>query len=157
LASDPGATYDKTVCIVAAAVEPMVTWGSSPEAVTTIGGRTPDVAAIKDAGRRAQIEQMLAYTGRASEQPLDGRAIDTALIGSGTNGRLEDLRAAAAVARGRHVAEGVRALVVPGSGHVKAAAEAEGLDRVFIDAGFEWREPGCSMCLGMNPDRLSPG
>ncbi len=157
LASDPGATYDKTVRIDAAAVEPMVTWGSSPEAVTTIGGRTPDVAAIKDAGRRAQIEQMLTYMGLASEQPLDGLAIDTVFIGSCTNGRLEDLRAAAVVARGRHVAEGVRALVVPGSGHVKAAAEAEGLDRVFIDAGFEWREPGCSMCLGMNPDRLSPG
>ncbi|MGX1692345.1 3-isopropylmalate dehydratase large subunit [Brevundimonas naejangsanensis] len=157
LASDPGATYDQVVRIDAAAVEPMVTWGSSPEAVTTIGGRTPDLSALSDVGRRAQVEQMLAYMGLSPDQPLDGLPVDTVFIGSCTNGRLEDLRAAAAVARGRHVAEGVRALVVPGSGHVKAAAEAEGLDRVFIDAGFEWREPGCSMCLGMNPDRLSPG
>ncbi|HUH10608.1 MAG TPA: aconitase family protein, partial [Brevundimonas sp.] len=157
LTSDPGATYDKVVRIDASAIAPMVTWGSSPEAVTTIGGRTPDLSAVVDAGQRAQIEQMLAYMGLSSDQPLEGLPIDTVFIGSCTNGRLEDLRAAADIARGRHVAEGVRALVVPGSGHVKAAAEAEGLDRVFIDAGFEWREAGCSMCLGMNPDKLAPG
>ena len=157
LTSDPGATYDKVVRIDASAIAPMVTWGSSPEAVTTIGGRTPDLSAVADAGQRAQIEQMLAYMGLSSDQPLDGLAIDTVFIGSCTNGRLEDLRAAADIARGRHVAKGVRALVVPGSGHVKAAAEAEGLDRIFINAGFEWREAGCSMCLGMNPDKLAPG
>ena len=157
LTSDPGATYDRVVRIDASAIAPMVTWGSSPEAVIPIGGRTPDLSAVTDTGQRAQIEQMLTYMGLASDQPLEGLAIDTVFIGSCTNGRLEDLRAAADIARGRHVAKGVRALVVPGSGHVKAAAEAEGLDRVFIDAGFEWREAGCSMCLGMNPDKLAPG
>ncbi|MNJ34279.1 3-isopropylmalate dehydratase large subunit [compost metagenome] len=157
LASDPGATYDKVVRIDAAAVEPLVTWGTSPETVTTIGGRTPDPAAETDPARRAQVERMLDYMDLRPSQPLAGLPIDAVFIGSCTNGRLEDLRAAAAVARGRRVAEGVRALVVPGSGRVKAAAEAEGLDRVFIEAGFEWREAGCSMCLGMNPDRLAPG
>ncbi|MNI16377.1 3-isopropylmalate dehydratase large subunit [compost metagenome] len=157
LASDPGATYDKVVRIDAAAVEPLVTWGTSPETVTTIGGRTPDPAAETDPARRAQVERMLDYMDLRPSQPLAGLPIDAVFIGSCTNGRLEDLRAAAAVARGRRVAEGVRALVVPGSGRVKAAAEAEGLDRVFIAAGFEWREAGCSMCLGMNPDRLAPG
>lgn len=157
LSSDAGATYDKVVRIDASAIEPMVTWGSSPEAVTTIGGRTPDLSTVSDVGQRSQIEQMLAYMGLASDQALDGLPVDTVFIGSCTNGRLEDLRAAADIARGRRVAEGVRALVVPGSGQVKAAAEAEGLDRVFIDAGFEWREAGCSMCLGMNPDKLAPG
>ena len=157
LASDPGATYDKVVRIDAAAVEPLVTWGTSPETVTTIGGRTPDPAAETDPARRAQVERMLDYMDLRPGQPLAGLPIDAVFIGSCTNGRLEDLRAAADVARGRRVAEGVRALVVPGSGRVKAAAEAEGLDRVFIAAGFEWREAGCSMCLGMNPDRLAPG
>jgi len=157
LASDPRATYDAVVRIDAGAIEPMVTWGSSPEAVISIGGRTPNLSVVADAGQRAQIEQMLAYMGLSPNQPLDGLPVDTVFIGSCTNGRLEDLRAAADIARGRHVAERVRALVVPGSGHVKAAAEAEGLDRVFIDAGFEWRDAGCSMCLGMNPDRLAPG
>ncbi|AYG96220.1 3-isopropylmalate dehydratase large subunit [Brevundimonas naejangsanensis] len=157
LASDPGATYDKVVRIDASAVEPMVTWGTSPETTTPIGGRTPDPAAVADPARRAQVERMLDYMGLAPDQPLAGLPIDVVFIGSCTNGRLEDLRAAADVARGRRAAAGVRALVVPGSGRVKAGAEAEGLDRVFIEAGFEWREAGCSMCLGMNPDRLAPG
>ena len=157
LRSDPGAVYDRTVRIDAASVEPMVTWGTSPDAVTTIGGRTPDPAAEPDAARREQMERMLAYMALDPDTPLAGVPIDIAFIGSCTNSRIEDLRSAAAVARGRHVAAGVRALVVPGSGEVKAQGEAEGLDRVFRDAGFEWRDAGCSMCLGLNPDRLQPG
>ncbi|WP_313802541.1 3-isopropylmalate dehydratase large subunit [Sphingobium sp.] len=157
LKSDPGARFDKVVTIDAARIAPMVTWGTSPEAVTTIDGIVPDPAALADAAKRRQAEAMLAYMDLAPGTPLKGLPIDMAFIGSCTNGRLEDLRAAAAVIGGRHVADHVRALVVPGSGTVKAAAEAEGLDRVFIDAGFEWRDPGCSMCLGMNPDKLAPG
>ena len=157
LASDQGATYDRTVEIDAADVAPMVSWGTSPEAVTTIAGRTPRLAEISDPARRDQARAMLDYMGLEEDRPLAGIAIDHVFIGSCTNGRLEDLRAAAAVVRGGHVAAGVRALVVPGSGTVKAAAEAEGLDHIFLDAGFEWRDAGCSMCLGLNEDRLGAG
>lgn len=156
LRSDPGAVFDRTVSIDASAIEPMVTWGTSPEAVTTISGVVP-VPAADEPGIGEQAQKMLAYMALTSGESLDGLPIDVAFIGSCTNGRLEDLRAAAEVARGRRVTPGVRALVVPGSGMVKAQAEAEGIDRIFIDAGFEWREAGCSMCLGMNPDRLRPG
>ena len=157
LASDSGASYDQVFEIDAREVAPMVSWGTSPEAVTTIAGRTPLLAEISDLSRREQARAMLDYMGLDEDRPLAGITIDHVFIGSCTNGRLEDLRAAAAVARGHRVATGVRALVVPGSGTVKAAAEAEGLDRVFIDAGFEWRDAGCSMCLGLNEDRLGPG
>jgi 3-isopropylmalate/(R)-2-methylmalate dehydratase large subunit len=157
LRSDPGAHFDRVVEIDAAAIVPMVTWGTSPEAVLPIGGRVPDPAAMPDPAQQAQARRMLDYMGLVPGQALDGLPIDVVFIGSCTNSRIEDIRAAAAVARGRRVAPGVRALVVPGSGLVREAAEAEGLDIVLKDAGFEWREAGCSMCLGMNPDRLTPG
>ncbi len=157
LRSDEGAVYDRTVVIDADDVAPMVTWGTSPEAVTSIHDSIPDPSEIVDGSRRTQAQAMLAYMGLEAGQPILGTPIEMAFIGSCTNGRIEDLRAAAAIVGGRHIAPGVRALVVPGSGQVKAAAEAEGLDRLFIDAGFEWREAGCSMCLGMNPDQLKPG
>ncbi len=157
LASDPGAAYHTSVTLNGADIRPMVTWGTSPEAVLPIDGVVPDPASFADPAQQAQIARMLDYMGLAPGQPLDGLPIDVAFIGSCTNGRIEDMRAAAAVARGRHVAPGVRALVVPGSGLVKQQAEREGLDRIFLDAGFEWREAGCSMCLGMNPDKLTHG
>jgi 3-isopropylmalate/(R)-2-methylmalate dehydratase large subunit len=157
LCSDPGAVYDQVVRIDAAAIGPMVTWGTTPEAVVTIDGRVPEPAAIADRIRRAQVEGMLAYMGLTAGQSLAGLPIDVVFIGSCTNSRIEDLRAAAAVVRGRSVAPGVRALVVPGSGNIKAQAEREGLADIFRQAGFEWRDAGCSMCLGMNPDRLRPG
>ncbi|WP_016746672.1 3-isopropylmalate dehydratase large subunit [Rhizorhabdus wittichii] len=157
LRSDEGADYDRTVVIDARDVAPMVSWGTSPEAVTTIDGAVPDPTAIADEAQRGQAQAMLDYMGLRPGAPIAGTPIDMAFIGSCTNGRIEDLRAAAAMIGGRRVAPGVRALVVPGSGQVKAAAEAEGLDRLFLDAGFEWREAGCSMCLGMNPDQLQPG
>ncbi|MGH6614567.1 3-isopropylmalate dehydratase large subunit [Sphingomonas sp.] len=157
LASDPGAVYDAEVILDARDIAPMVTWGTSPEAVTSIAGAAPDPAAESDPARRAQIIRMLDYMGLAPGQALAGLPIQVAFIGSCTNSRIEDLRAAAMVARGRHVAPHVRALVVPGSAAVKLAAEREGLDRIFRDAGFDWRDAGCSMCLGLNPDRLAPG
>jgi len=157
LRSDPGARYDAKISLDAGAVAPMVTWGTTPAAVGPIDAKIPDPAAEADPARRAQAERMLAYMALEGGTPLAGIPIDVAFIGSCTNSRIEDLRAAARVAQGRHVADTVRALVVPGSGAVKAAAEAEGLDRIFIEAGFEWRDPGCSMCLGLNPDRLRPG
>lgn len=156
LVTDPGARYDRTIDIDASATEPMVTWGTTPEAVVGIGGRVPDPVAETDDTRRAQMQRMLNYMGLLPGQALCGLAIEVVFIGSCTNSRIEDLRAAAAVAKGRHVANNVRALVVPGSALVKAQGEAEGLDRVFTDAGFEWRDAGCSMCLGLNPDRLKP-
>ncbi len=156
LRSDQGAHYDRVVEIDGAAIEPMVTWGTTPEAVTTIGGVVPNPAEEPDQLRRKQIERMLDYMGLTAGTALAGLPIDVVFIGSCTNSRIEDLRAAATIARGRAVADGVRALVVPGSGDVKAQAEAEGLDRIFLDAGFEWRDAGCSMCLGLNPDRLTP-
>jgi 3-isopropylmalate/(R)-2-methylmalate dehydratase large subunit len=157
LPSDPGAAFDRVVALDAAAIAPQVTWGTNPEAVLPITGRVPDPEDMPDATARDGARRMLAYMDLAPGRPLDGIPIDAAFIGSCTNARIEDMREAASVARGRRVAPGVRALVVPGSGLVKRQAEAEGLDRILMDAGFEWREPGCSMCLGMNPDRLAPG
>ncbi len=157
LPSDAGAAYDSVVTLNAADISPMVTWGTNPEAVVPITGTVPDPAAEPDEGKRAQLQRMVEYMALAPGQKLAGVPIDVVFIGSCTNGRIEDIRAAAAIAKGRKVASGVRALVVPGSGIVKQQAEAEGLDRILLDAGFEWREAGCSMCLGMNPDKLTPG
>jgi 3-isopropylmalate/(R)-2-methylmalate dehydratase large subunit len=157
LVSDADAVYDRIVELDAATIAPMVTWGTSPEAVVPITGAVPDPAAVADPAKRADMERMLAYMDLQPGQKLAGLPIDAVFIGSCTNSRLEDIREAARVARGRRVAPGVRAMVVPGSGLVKQAAEREGLDQVLLAAGFEWREPGCSMCLGMNPDKLSPG
>jgi 3-isopropylmalate/(R)-2-methylmalate dehydratase large subunit len=158
LATDPGATYDKVVVIDAATIVPLVTWGTSPDDVVPITGIVPDPAALADPARRAAAEKALAYMGLTPGQRMQDVAVDRIFIGSCTNSRIEDLRAAAEVARGRHVAAGVKlAMVVPGSGLVKRQAEAEGLDRIFIEAGFEWREPGCSMCLAMNPDKVPAG
>jgi 3-isopropylmalate/(R)-2-methylmalate dehydratase large subunit len=157
LPSDEGAHYDKTVVLNAADIAPQVSWGTNPEAVVPITGQVPDPAAEPDEARRVQLQQMLKYMGLTAGQNLAGTKIDVVFIGSCTNSRIEDLRAAAAIVKGRQVAPGVRALVVPGSGLVKAQAEQEGLGQIFRDAGFEWREAGCSMCLGMNPDKLSPG
>lgn len=158
LVSDEGATFDQTVIIDATKVVPMATWGTSPEMVVPLGGHVPDPASEPDAVRRSGMERALTYMGLEPGQSLADLQIDKVFIGSCTNARIEDLRAAASLLRGKSVAATVRqALVVPGSGLVKAQAEAEGLDRVFIDAGFEWREPGCSMCLGMNDDRLASG
>jgi 3-isopropylmalate/(R)-2-methylmalate dehydratase large subunit len=157
LRSDASAKYDRVVDIDGSAIAPMVTWGTSPEAVTTIGGSTPDPADETDPLRRKQVEHMLGYMGLPPGMQLEGLPIDVVFIGSCTNSRIEDLRAAAMIVKGRKVADRVRALVVPGSGEVKAQGEAEGLDRIFRDAGFEWRDPGCSMCLALNPDKLQPG
>ncbi len=157
LASDEDAVYDKTVVMDAAQIAPMVSWGTSPEAVAPITGAVPDPASIADEAKRADMVRMLDYMALSPGQKLAEIPIDVVFIGSCTNGRIEDIRAAVSVVRGRHVAPGVRAMVVPGSGMVKLAAEAEGLDRVLLDAGFEWREAGCSMCLGMNPDKLTAG
>jgi 3-isopropylmalate/(R)-2-methylmalate dehydratase large subunit len=158
LKSDPGARFDKEVTIAAQSIKPQVTWGTSPEMVVTVDERVPDPDREKDAIRREGMERALTYMGLAPNTPMTDIRIDKVFIGSCTNSRIEDLRAAAGVVRGRRVAASVRlAMVVPGSGLVKAQAEKEGLDRVFRDAGFEWREPGCSMCLAMNADRLEPG
>ena len=156
LPSDDGAVYDKEVTINAGDIEPTVTWGTSPQDVAPISGRVPDPAAEPDTARRAAIERSLAYMGLEPNQKLDGIKLDKVFIGSCTNARIEDLRAAAAVAKDRKVADHVYAMVVPGSGLVKAQAQAEGLDKVLIEAGFDFREPGCSMCLAMNPDKLLP-
>ncbi len=157
LPSDPGAAFDIEIEIDAAEIAPMVTWGTSPEAAIPITGHAPDPAAAPDEAGRAQVQRALDYMGLTAGQPISEARIDVVFVGSCTNGRIEDIREVATIAKGRHVAEGVRALVVPGSGLVKKQAEAEGLDRILLDAGFEWREAGCSMCLGMNPDRLAPG
>jgi 3-isopropylmalate/(R)-2-methylmalate dehydratase large subunit len=157
LPSDEGATYDREVVLDASAIPPMVTWGTSPENALPITGSVPLLAQARDESERGQMQRMLDYMGLQEGTKFTDIAIDTVFIGSCTNSRIEDIRAAAAVARGRHVVPGVRALVVPGSGLVKAQAEAEGLDRILTEAGFEWREAGCSMCLGMNPDKLAPG
>jgi 3-isopropylmalate/(R)-2-methylmalate dehydratase large subunit len=158
LVSDDDARFDAEILLDAAAIKPQVTWGTSPEMVTTIDGRVPDPDREKDAGRREGFERALQYMGLVPNTPITDIRIDRVFIGSCTNSRIEDLRAAAWVARGRRKADSVRqVLVVPGSGLVKAQAEAEGLDQIFRDAGFEWREPGCSMCLAMNDDRLEAG
>jgi 3-isopropylmalate/(R)-2-methylmalate dehydratase large subunit len=158
LTSDDGAKFDAAVALDASSLAPQVTWGTSPEMVVPIDGRVPDPDMEKDPTRREGIERALAYMGLTPGTPVSEIGIDRVFIGSCTNSRIEDLRAAAAIARGRRVASTVKhAMVVPGSGIVKAQAEREGLDRVFRDAGFDWREPGCSMCLAMNDDRLEPG
>jgi 3-isopropylmalate/(R)-2-methylmalate dehydratase large subunit len=157
LPSEPGAHYDTTVLLNAADIAPMVTWGTNPGAVVPITGEVPDPADEPDEGKRAQMQRMLEYMDLRPHQRLADVPVDVVFIGSCTNGRIEDIRAAAAVAKGRKVAANVQALVVPGSGLVKQQAEQEGLDRILLDAGFEWREPCCSMCLGMNPDKLTRG
>ena len=158
LVTDEGAHFDATHVFDAAAVRPQVTWGTSPEMVAAIDERVPDPDRERDATRREGIARALSYMGLAPNTAMTDIRVDKVFIGSCTNSRIEDLRQAAAVARGRRVAGNVKlAMVVPGSGLVKAQAEAEGLDRIFRDAGFEWREPGCSMCLAMNDDRLEPG
>jgi 3-isopropylmalate/(R)-2-methylmalate dehydratase large subunit len=158
LHSDEGAEFDKVVELKAEDIQPQVTWGTSPEMVTTVDGRVPDPAAVTDPVRREGMERALKYMGLEANTPITDIAVDQVFIGSCTNSRIEDLREAAAVARGRSKAANVkRVLVVPGSGLVKRQAEEEGLDKIFVAAGFEWREPGCSMCLAMNADRLEPG
>ncbi len=157
LPSDPGASYDKEVVLKAADIVPQVTWGTSPQDVIPVTGRTPDPAAESDPNKKAAIERSLKYMGLAPNTPIAEVTVDKVFIGSCTNGRIEDLRAAAAVAKGRKVAAGVHAMVVPGSGLVKEQAEAEGIADILKEAGFDWREPGCSMCLAMNADKLEPG
>ena len=157
LPSDPGARYDREVVLKAAEIVPQVTWGTSPEDVLPITGIVPDPEKAADASKRDAMKRALDYMGLKPGTPLAQVKIDRVFIGSCTNGRIEDLREVAKVAKGRKVASHVNAMVVPGSGLVKEQAESEGLDKVFIEAGFEWREPGCSMCLAMNPDRLEPG
>ncbi|MBM3565001.1 MAG: 3-isopropylmalate dehydratase large subunit [Alphaproteobacteria bacterium] len=157
LPTDAGARFDTEVVLDAALIEPMVTWGTSPEDVLPITGRVPSPADFKDEGRRAGVARSLEYMGLNPGTPLDQIKIDKVFIGSCTNGRIEDLREAAYVIQGKTVAKGVNAIVVPGSGLVKDQAESEGLDKIFQAAGFEWREPGCSMCLAMNADKLEPG
>ncbi len=157
LPSDAGAVFDKEVALDARHIAPMVTWGTSPEDVLPISGRVPDPASGADEERRGALRRMLAYMGLEAGQALTELSVDRVFIGSCTNGRIEDLRSAAAVARGRQVAAGVEAWVVPGSGLVKRQAEAEGLDAIFLAAGFQWRYAGCSMCLGTNGDQVPPG
>jgi 3-isopropylmalate/(R)-2-methylmalate dehydratase large subunit len=158
LRTDPGARFDLVIRIDASALKPHVTWGTSPEMVVAIDDRVPDPDKEKDAVRREGMERALKYMGLTPNTPIDQIRVDKVFIGSCTNSRIEDLRAAAAVVKGRHKSASVKlAMVVPGSGQVKLQAEAEGLDRIFRDAGFEWREPGCSMCLAMNADKLDPG
>ena len=158
LQSDAGAQFDRVVDLDAVSITPQVTWGTSPEMVTSIDGRVPEPARESDPIKREAMERALVYMGLNPGTPIAEIAIDKVFIGSCTNSRIEDLRAAAGVVRGRHIAANVKlAMVVAGSGLVKREAEAEGLDKIFLAAGFEWREPGCSMCLGMNDDRLSPG
>lgn len=157
LFSDPGATFDREVHIDVAGIAPMVTWGTTPEYACAIDRRVPDPAMQPDPDLRAAMSRSLDYMGLAPDEALEGVAIDRVFIGSCTNGRIEDMRSAAAVARGRHIAPGVEAWVVPGSHEVRTQAEAEGLDRVFKDAGFQWRFPGCSMCLATNGDIAAPG
>ena len=160
LHSDPGAHFDAVVELDATQIQPQVTWGTSPEMVLPVDGRVPDPGNEADAARREAIERALSYMGLHARQAITDIAIDKVFGGSCTNGRIEDLREAAALVRrlGRRVAPNVKlALIVPGSGRVKAQAEREGLDEVFKVAGFDWREPGCSMCLAMNADRLEPG
>src|SRR3954451_11104529 len=157
LRTDDDATFDKEVVIDASTLTPFVTWGTNPAQGAPLGDRVPDPASYEDAGARGAAERALEYMGLTAGTPLRDVEVDAVFIGSCTNGRIEDLRAVAEVLRGRRVADGVRALVVPGSGQVKEQAEAEGLHEVFTTAGAEWRAAGCSMCLGMNPDKLSPG
>ena len=157
LPSDEGARYDTEIAMAAEDIAPTVTWGTSPEDAIAINGAVPDPSKETDPSKRAKIERAIEYMGLEAGQKMTDIKVDTVFIGSCTNSRIEDLRAAAALADGRTVAAGMRAMVVPGSGLVKEQAEAEGLDKVFVAAGFEWREPGCSMCLAMNADKLAEG
>ncbi len=157
LKSDPGAHFDTEIVLDAAKLPPVVTWGTSPEDVVAIDGTVPSLDSHSSEQMQAKIQRALDYMGLKGGEKITDIEIDRVFIGSCTNGRIEDLRAAAAVARGKKVNSRVNAMVVPGSGLVKAQAEAEGLDKIFLEAGFEWREPGCSMCLAMNPDKLAPG
>jgi 3-isopropylmalate/(R)-2-methylmalate dehydratase large subunit len=157
LRTEPGADFDREVALEAAELSPFVTWGTNPGQGVPLGGRVPDPETLTDPVQRTAAERALAYMGLAAGTPMRDIAVDTVFLGSCTNGRIEDLRAAAAVLGGRKVAAGVRMLVVPGSMRVKEQAELEGLHEVFLAAGAEWRSAGCSMCLGMNPDQLAPG
>jgi 3-isopropylmalate/(R)-2-methylmalate dehydratase large subunit len=157
LATDEGATFDKEVHLDASTLAPYVTWGTNPAQVTRLDGTVPDPAAMEDDAEQDAANRALFYMDLVAGTPIREIPVDTVFIGSCTNGRIEDLRAAADVLRGRTTKAGMRAMVVPGSHRVKAQAEAEGLDEVFAKAGFEWRQPGCSMCLAMNPDKLAPG
>jgi 3-isopropylmalate/(R)-2-methylmalate dehydratase large subunit len=157
LPSEPGARFDREVALDASEIAPHVTWGTSPQDGVPITGRVPDPAEVEDPLKRAAMQRSLEYMGLSPNTPLTEVPVQRVFIGSCTNSRIEDLRAAAAVAKGRKVAPGVLALVVPGSGLVKHQAEEEGLDRVFLEAGFQWREPGCSMCMSMNADKASAG
>jgi 3-isopropylmalate/(R)-2-methylmalate dehydratase large subunit len=158
LHTDESASFDREVVIEAAGIQPQVTWGTSPEMVLPVDARVPDPSQVSDAVKRSGMEKALAYMGLTANTPIEQIRIDKVFIGSCTNSRIEDLRAAASVVKGKTRAANVKlAMVVPGSGLVKKQAEAEGLDKIFLAAGFEWREPGCSMCLAMNADRLEPG
>jgi len=158
LPTDEGARYDRVVTLDASEIVPNVTWGTSPEDVIAVTGQVPDPESFADPSKREAAQKSLDYMGLVAGQRMQDVTVENIFIGSCTNSRIEDLRAAADVLRGKHIAAGVKqALVVPGSGLVKAMAEREGLDRVFLDAGFEWREPGCSACLGMNPDKVPAG
>lgn len=156
LRTDDDAAFDREIRLDATALPPLVTWGTSPEDVVSVAGHVPDPARIEDTTKRRSKEQALAYMGLSAGQKITDIAVDRVFIGSCTNGRIEDLRLAARMVEGRRVHDRVKAMVVPGSGQVRAQAEAEGLDRIFLAAGLEWREPGCSMCLAMNPDQLAP-
>jgi 3-isopropylmalate/(R)-2-methylmalate dehydratase large subunit len=157
LKSDPGAKFDAEIKLNAADIPPLVTWGTSPENVVPITGHVPDPAAETDPQRRIAMERMLDYMGLKAGMAMQDVKVDRIFIGSCTNGRIEDFREVAKVVKGKRVASHVSAMIVPGSGLVKEQAESEGLDRIFVEAGFEWREPGCSMCLAMNADKLEPG
>jgi 3-isopropylmalate/(R)-2-methylmalate dehydratase large subunit len=157
LRSDDGAGFDREVRLDAAALPPLVTWGTSPEQVVSIAGRVPEASAIADAAKRQSAERSLGYMGLKGGEKVTDLALDRVFIGSCTNGRIEDLREVARIVQGKTVNVKVAAMIVPGSGLVKEQAEAEGLDKIFLAAGFEWREPGCSMCLAMNADKLAPG
>jgi len=157
LKSDVDAKFDVVVDLDVSTLAPFVTWGTNPEQGGAIDAVVPDPKSFADPVKADVAARALAYMGLEAGQKLEGLPVQRVFIGSCTNSRIEDLREAAAIAKGKHVAQGLRAMVVPGSGLVREQAEAEGLDRIFIDAGFEWREPGCSMCLGMNPDKLANG
>jgi 3-isopropylmalate/(R)-2-methylmalate dehydratase large subunit len=157
LRSDDGAHFDREIKLDAAKLPPLVTWGTSPEQVVSVTGRVPRIDDIADAKKREAAERSLGYMGLQGGEKITDIAIDRVFIGSCTNARIEDLRAVAKVVDGKSVSGSVKAMIVPGSGLVKEQAEAEGLDKIFVKAGFEWREPGCSMCLAMNPDKLNPG
>jgi 3-isopropylmalate/(R)-2-methylmalate dehydratase large subunit len=158
LKTDPGAHFDEIITLDAAALPPIVTWGTSPEQVTTIDGATPDPDSISDTGKKASVIRALDYMGLKANTKITDIALDVIWIGSCTNGRIEDMREVAKIVKGKTIATSLAyAMIVPGSGLVKEQAEAEGLHTIFLDAGFQWREPGCSMCLGMNPDQLKPG